>query len=351
MAVAPNSFAQSPPSTAQSPPSADMSDAQAPPNENSAAPAAAAAPATPPAAPASAVAPPVAAAAPSKAPVWKEAMTLYELGQSDESLELLRKKAIECGDAGQPQCSDEERAALYMCVGIVLSGGKANHAGGVQAFKKALTLDSTMRVAPEYAMKPVTDAFAEAQGRSPEPAPTASTPVPSAADEFEDFEPPVQKGRIFFLASATGKFGWGTLYDYYDYDYDYGYYDYDSTGIAQVGGGLTFAGMPGKTSGFTLGARIRGGGLFGNPENVGYVGGNLFLGATLGRRQEDEFIFLLGGAGIESYPGRGSSAATAHFLGGVSLGGLVLGASADFGVSYNVAYALFGLEVGFAQLY
>src|SRR5690606_22133844 len=115
-----------------------------------------------PAAPAPA--PAASGAATTEEPGWKQAMTLYELGQVEESLAMLRKQVLACGDAGTPACEEGERAALYMCVGIVLSGGESNHNGGVQAFKKALSLDETMRVAPDYSTAPVQSAFDEARG-------------------------------------------------------------------------------------------------------------------------------------------------------------------------------------------
>lgn len=309
-----------------------------------------------------AAAAPAPAAAPSGSvatdpPVWKQAMTLYELGQVEESLAMLRKQVVACGDAGTAACKDSERAALYMCVGIVLAGGQSNHNGGVQAFKKALTLDETMRVAPDYATAPVQSAFDEARGVAVAPAPVAAAPVqavpPAAEDDDDDddddapYDP--NKKRMWIMAAGGVKYGFiSRRYEYYDEDFD-DYYETDARGTTQLGGSVAFGGMPGDTSGFTLGARVRSGVLFVG-DNVGYIGSHMFLGGTMGPRVDNRFFFIGGGAGFESYFGEDRSALTGHFMASGSMGGFLISGGIDVAVSEYVNYFLFGLEVGYGGL-
>ncbi len=284
-------------------------------------------------------------------------MTLYELGQVEESLAMLRKQVLSCDDAGTPACDDSERAALYMCVGIVLAGGESNHNGGVQAFKKALSLDETMRVAPDYSTAPVKSAFNEARGVeeiAPEPvsvAPVQEEPPPPYEDKEEVAEEAYNpnKKRVFILAAGGVKYGFiEQSYDYYYDDFDY-YSGSEFRGATQLGGSVAFGAMPGDTSGFTLGGRVRSGALFAR-ETVGYLGGHMFLGGTMGPRTDNRFFFIGGGAGFETYLGRSRSALTGHFMAAGSLGGFLVAAGVDVAVSDDLTYALVGLELGYGGL-
>ncbi len=288
-------------------------------------------------------------------------MTLYELGQVEESLAMLRKQVLSCGDAGTPACDDSERAALYMCVGIVLAGGESNHNGGVQAFKKALSLDETMRVAPDYSTAPVKSAFNEARGVeeiAPEPVSLAPVqeepPPPYEEEEGEDDEEPEasynpNKKRVFILAAGGVKYGFiEQSYDYYYDDFDY-YSGSEFRGATQLGGSVAFGGMPGETSGFTLGGRVRGGALLAG-EAVGYLGGHMLIGGTMGPRTDNRFFFIGGGAGFETYLGYSRSALTGHFMAAGSIGGFLIAGGVDVAVSNEITYALVGVEVGFGGL-
>lgn len=293
-------------------------------------------------------------------PEWKKAMTLYELGEVKESLTLLRTKILSCDGESTPTCSNAERAALYMCVGIVLAGGQSNHNGGVQAFKKALSLDNQMRVAPEYSTAPVTNAFYEAYTGNAVAAPATpqlqSQPQPQSQpqsqvqttapatpadtgnnddDDDDDDEPKFdpEKKRLYWLATGGARYGIGN----------------GAKAAVQVGGALGLAGVPGETSGFTLGARVRSGALF-SEETIGYIGTQMLVGSTSGARKDNRFNFIFGGVGFENYFDYNSSAVTGHFFAGTSVGGLILSGGIDVAIGSEVGYAIFGIEVGFGTL-
>ncbi len=286
-------------------------------------------------------------------PEWKKAMTLYEIGEVEKSLDVLRAKILSCENESTPACTDSDRAALYMCIGIVLAGGQNNHNGGVQAFKKALSLDDQMRVAPEFSIEPVTKAFSEAYtGKaSVTAAPAKPAPRPAAPqvtspgrydeglgdEDDEDDEPEAkydpEKGRLFWMATGGGRYGVG-----------------QGGATTQVGGALAFAGLPGETSGFTLGARVRSGAIFSSDPTLGYLGMQMLIGGTTGPRKNNQFTFITGAVGFENYFGQNRSALTGHFFAGTSLGGLIVAGGVDVALGDDVAYALFGLEIGFGML-
>jgi hypothetical protein len=272
-------------------------------------------------------------------------MTLYELGSIDDALRILRAEVLACEAAPAPGCSDAELAPLYMCVGIILSAGQSNHHGGVQAFKKALVIDAQMRLAPEYSTEPAVKAFSEARyGASqaqPAASPAAAPPAPTHAQTSdypahheEDREPVVDpdKKRMFWLATGTAHYGIATY----------------SSQSAQLGGALGLAGMPGETSGFTLGARVRAGALV-SEEVEGYFGAQMLIGNTWGPRKNNQFTFLAGGLGFENQFEEESASLTGHFLVGTSLSGLILAGGVNIALG-DISYALFGLEIGLGTL-
>ncbi len=302
-----------------------------------------------PASPAAETAPaPNAAATSEPTPEWKRAMTLYEIGEVEKSLDVLRTKILSCDKDSAPACTDSERAALYMCIGIVLSGGQSNHNGGVQAFKKALSLDEQMRVAPEYSTKPVVQAFSEAYGKpsqaqAPKPRrqrpPTYTSPgrydegLDDDDDDDDEAKYDPEKARLFWMATGGARYGLG-----------------NGGATTQVGGALALAGMPGETSGFTLGARIRSGALFSSDPTLGYLGMQMLMGGTTGPRKDNKFTFITGAVGFENYFDQERSAITGHFLAGTSLGGMIVSGGIDVAAGSEVAYVIFGLELGFGTL-
>lgn len=275
---------------------------------------------------------------------WKKAMALYDIGKIDESLETLRTKILICESDETPTCTDSERAALYLCIGIVLSGGQNNHKGGVRAFRKSLALDERMRVAPEYSTAPVVKAFSEAYGKPSQASIPKATPAFTSPgrydqgfddedDEDDEENRDPEKAHLFWMATGGARYGLG-----------------NGGTTTQVGGALALAGLPGETSAFTLGARIRSGVLFSPEPTLGYLGLQMLIGGTIGPRKYNQFTFITGAVGFENYFDDELSALTGHFFTGTSLGGTIISGGVDFAAGSGIAYAIVGLEVGFGML-
>lgn len=308
---------------------------------------------------------PMPAAAP--VPVWKTALVHYELGEGDEALEILKKEVLRCAGT-EGACDDAELGTLYACVGIVLAGGPKNHEGAVVAFRKALSLDPEIVLMPVYKTVEVDAAFEEAQtGRASVPpsatesggAAQLNLPVPPSEEELEQRRQEASdrlKKRGFLLLSGNLGFGQVEVYNYDDGPGDDGYY-YGSSrtideGLMRIGGAFTVAGMPGQSSGFTMGGRVRGGAYLTDGQTYGHFGAAGLLGATIGPRQDDRFTYFLGGFGFDYVPGAVSNsiAAALSFQGGVSLGGLQLGGTVDLEGGENFFALMMGMEIGFGKL-
>lgn len=275
--------------------------------------------------------------------VWKDALTLYSLADYDSALTLLRTEVVRCGDVSEGRCSKEDIAILYASTGVVLSGGKKDHDGGVNAFKKGLSLDPRIELMPEYQTAPVLTAFHEAKtgARPTPPAPAAPAPTTVESNTEPPPAPEQAKQRTILLIAGSVKTGAISAYDSY----------FDISGdVAQVSGSAVLGGMPGTSSGFTMGGRLRGGGYFGDNQGLGYLGFSAVLGSTIGPRRNNKFAYFLGGFGSEYYPSLETGAATASFQGGASLGGFLLGGAVDFSVGNRVAAATIGIELGWGGL-
>ncbi len=91
----------------------------------------------------------------------KEAMEDdYLLTNFDDAEAKLRGALETCGASG---CSKSVKSKLYVGLGIVLAGGKKDKAGGTDAFKEALKLDSNATPDPDYVTSEVKAAFEAAK--------------------------------------------------------------------------------------------------------------------------------------------------------------------------------------------
>lgn len=311
-------------------------------------------------------------------PEWRVAMTHYELGQPEQALEMLRAQAFAC-ESGSKTCDVSEVAAIYSCVGIVMAGAKGDHAAGVVAFKKALSVQPGTTLAPEYAIPQVVAAYNEAAGITA-PAPASAIPLDDSGDGYESSLPPADesdddedepepppdpnRAKMILLIGGGAKVGpyFVTHNDTYLLD-EWG--DSDSVAALQLGGSAAFGYAP-SASGFTFGARVRGGVLrrleelnideleryAGNSDAwMAYFGAHALLGVTMGPRKDGRFSYVYVGPGFEITPEGGPPWFTLNAMGGTSLGGLTLGGGIDFGMrehgNYLVNYVLLGVEVGF----
>jgi hypothetical protein len=108
--------------------------------------------------------------------------------------------------------------------------------------------------------------------------------------------------------------------------------------------------MPGETSGFTMGARVRGGVFLTDNGPYGHLGASGLMGSTIGKRQDDTYTYFLGGLGFDYLPAADSLAWVLSFQGGVSLGGLQIGGTVDLEGGDEFFAMMMGLEIGFAKL-
>jgi hypothetical protein len=275
--------------------------------------------------------------------IWKRALTLYSLGESDEALQLLREEVQRCNHEGS--CTSQALATLYASVAIVQAGAQAQHSAAVVAFRKALSLDPALILLAEYQTAPVLAAFEEAKtGKVSAQTPTTQGPSPAPLESAAEDAAQTHKKRSFILLSfiaQTGKLGSSGS--------DSGVYDIGDR-FGNLGGTFTLAGMPGRTSGFTMGGRVRGGAYLSPAGTLWHYGVSGVLGGTTGRRQDDRFSYFLGGIGFNEYPDLGASAVLLSFYGGGSIGGLLIGGNIEIPVGPQLWGFMFGLEVGVGTL-
>lgn len=279
--------------------------------------------------------------------LWKRALTLYSLGEPEQALTLLREEVQLCAQGGG--CSTQVLATLYASVAIVQAGGMSQHSAAVVAFRKALALNPALIVLAEYRIAPVASAFEEAKAGKVSPS-TATAPVTSPAprgsaeQEERSDEAPSSKKRSFILLSfiaQTGKLGSSGS--------DAGVYDIGDR-FGNLGGTFTLAGMPGRTSGFTMGGRVRGGAYLSPAGTLWHYGVSGVLGGTTGARENDHFSYFLGGIGFNEYPDLGASALLLSFYGGGSIGGLLIGGNIEVPVGPQLWGFMFGVEIGVGTL-
>ncbi len=275
--------------------------------------------------------------------IWRSSLTLYTLGDSDGALKTLRDEVLRCGDLPDQICTKEELGVLYMCVGIVLSGGKDNHQAGVQAFKKGLSFTPRATLLPEYQTAPVSAAYNEAKTGKVEEKVTAAPTLVAANPTAEVprnavVSPSEPQGRFIFLGGATAKVG--------NFSSDL---DIDTNGT-QFGGSLVAAAMPGSQSGFTMGARLKGGSYLVNNQGFGFLSTSALLGSTIGKRRENSFFYFLGGLGVQYVPVLDALALVASFQGGASIGGFLVGGGVDFTGGSDVSSIMLGLEIGYGGI-
>lgn len=292
--------------------------------------------------------------------IWQVALTRYELGEADVAAELLRNEIVACTVEQTKVCAATYVGTLYACLGIVLSGGKADHNAGVQAFRKALSLSPEIVIYPTYQTAPVLAAFNEAKTGQVQPA--ASGPAPgyapatyaqgesqqalAADDDAADEEAmELEKKHWIMLISAGAQVGPSSLWFR-----NSGYYDSNITRTAvDLTGRFTIGGMPGRTSGFTVGARMTGGALIHN-EAYGHLGASGVLGSTIGKRKEGNCFYFFGSGGFFYLPSFEQVAPTVGFEGGAMLHGFNVGLIADFTASNRFSSILLGIEVGWGHL-
>jgi hypothetical protein len=119
--------------------------------------------------------------------------------------------------------------------------------------------------------------------------------------------------------------------------------------VFDVGGTVTYGFMPGPTSGFTVGGRIRGGGFL-SEQIRGYLGSSVVMGSTIGPRVDRRYAYFLGGLGGEFLPSERLGAAAFSFQGGGSLRGVLVGAGVNLAVGQYIGFQV-GLEVGYGGLW
>lgn len=286
-------------------------------------------------------------------PVWKQALTHYSLGETDEALTLLSESVHDCAER-EGACTDPELGTLYACVAIVQAGGKKAHGPAVIAFRKALSLDAGIVVLSEYRTAEVDAAFQEAKtGKSassqsnqdPKGTSAAAEKTEEQLEEERKHESDLLKQRAFLLLTAYGQMGNVQTYTYATDDPNF-----EMEGLGRVGGAVTLAGMPGETSGFTMGGRFRAGAYLTDNGGLGHYGISGLLGGTTGKRRDNQFAYFLGGIGMDHYPALDSTAVDLSFQGGASMGGLVLGGVADLVIGAEIAAFMLGLEIGFGPM-
>lgn len=269
---------------------------------------------------------------------WKGPLKLYDLGQVEEALEGLRAQVIDCGEPADGKCTEAELATLYASTAVVLAGS-GDHPGGVRAFRRALTY-SRVRLLPAYKTPEIERALAEAKGEKA-PAPEASTTPPpvntySPPPEEPYVSPAYRQGKAFFMVSGVGQGG------------------FVSDGIYTVGalrtvGAMSVVSRLGEGM-FAMGLRGAGGALIGGGATLGSLGGSVLLGGMGLPEFHNRFGFVLGGVGVETFPGLGTSFFALDFLIGRALGGGVVAFSVHSGFNANEYLSTAGIEVGFGGL-
>ena len=292
-------------------------------------------------------------------------MLQFNVGAIEEAYAELCRVVLECDERGDAVCDPKREALFYRDVGVVLAAGKKQHDAGVQAFKKAISLDPLVSIPQEYRSEKVNRAFAEAlYGPQRQIAPSFDLEPtrPSVHEVNPSSAPQGPRKNGFFMVEAVGKLG---IMGEVRSDCDVVDCNDSAAGVSTLGIAGTVGGTP--TNGpFALAGRARVGAYYwresGSP--AGYFGTAALAGAIFGKRTEPRFAYVLAGPGFESHPASGEFLFTAHALGGVSLNGFDIGGGFDVaagelsdpfpspGFDRTYSYmVLFGVHVGYAGLF
>lgn len=278
----------------------------------------------------------------------KEAMTQYVVGDVDQALDKLKLALTHCIDAGEEQCPSETRSFLYLDLGIILAGGKSDHAAGVRSFRRALKEQSALAIPEEYRSAEVDAAFAEAKGEPPvataavvPPANEGSTQSNWQTEEdnaaLSTMNDSPQSGvRALVVIQAMGEggpaFAFGEVFGLVGF------------GAQAIVGGV----LP---SGFTFAGRARGGYLHAPAFGSGI--GRWGLGASFGGTMNQESnapSYILGGMGFDQFPSGNAIGVNLHLLFGKSFNGLGIGSGLDMTIGGGEVDLVFSFQFGFADV-
>lgn len=264
-------------------------------------------------------------------------------------MDQIRSLVLACGVPSDGRCTEQELATLYACGAIILAGAEGNHAASVQAFRRALSLDPSIALLPEYQIAPVISAYYEAKGILPPPRKNSSPAVPSApfyeeepagpgwSEQNSIQSPREARHRAYFLL------GGGARCCAQDGP------SFNQTVAPGVGASALIGINPAPVSGFAMALQMRAYGYLAE-ESWFESGAAMLLGSVVGPRQDDTFSFFFGGLGVGIDTLTATPYPTLHFIGGTSIRGLMLGGSMLIGANYDTTYVLFGLEVGWGKL-
>lgn len=296
---------------------------------------------------------------PEAPPIWRRALTYYELGEPEPALKLLRTEVLRCAEE-DGTCTSEQEGTLYACVGIVQAGGNNDHDKGVVAFRKALSLDPEIVLLPEYRTAEVLAAFDEAKtgeqsakvsASSPPPfregAPVATTTAitPEEQERRRQHEEDLLKKRAILLVTGVAQTGAAAL----NFNDDL-YFGEGNGGLGHFAGSVLVGGMPGETSGFTMGVRGFGGVVLADRGSYGHFGFSGILGSTIGKRQNNQFTYFLAEIGMDYFPSGRSPAWLFGFHGGTSISGLAIGGTLGMTAGVDVFLMMLGIEIGYGGL-
>lgn len=268
---------------------------------------------------------------------WKGPLQLYDLGQVNEALEGLRVQVIDCGEPVDGKCTEAQLATLYASTAVVLAGS-GDHPGGVRAFRRALTY-SQVRLLPAYKTPEVERALSEAKGEvtpaTPTAPPQANYSYPKAPEE-PYVSPEFRQGKAFFMVSGIGQGGFVSDGIY-------------TVGVLRTAGAMSVASRMGDGM-FAMGLRGTGGALIGDGATLGTLGGSVLIGGMGLPKYHNRFGFVLCGAGMETFPGLGTSFVALDFLIGRALGGAAVAFSVHSGFNSTEYFSTAGIEIGFGGL-
>jgi hypothetical protein len=121
--------------------------------------------------------------------------------------------------------------------------------------------------------------------------------------------------------------------------------------MGHFGAQATLGVMPGGGA-FTMAGRLRGGSYVGEDVTQGNVAAEMLFGANFARNARGtEFTYILGGFGVEFLPRDNQDLLTLSIAGGTVVKGVAFGAGFQLGANDQYALALFGMHIGWGQLY
>jgi len=281
----------------------------------------------------------------------KEALTAFDIGETDVALEGMKDLLRECLALSEEDCPPATRAVLYRDVGIILADGKGDHEAAVRAMRGALRTNREIGIPDDYRSTKVTAAFDEARrqelgyvpNRPLAPVERTSTAAAAAAAAGQGhLDKPV-------LLSVTGSLKAGAWF---------------ANSVNSEEGLLSLEVAVGhvQKSGLLLGGMVH---LdykwpFDVPSaETGTWGMAGVLGGAFGRSDPKGFHYLFVAPGFLHWPTDGLAGFALHGRYGVSLDGLALGVGLDllhtqipfyYGTSIGFTEVLFGINIGYADL-